>query len=234
MDSKQIIKKINHDNKKGYIDENLTNEHLYKNSKLGQYVVGEDISDIISINLTTRPERKKEFTEEFKNFPFRFFNAIPNENPKLGCFLSHLECIKFAKKMNYKNILIMEDDTIIIKDLNELPPFPKEWDMIYLGGLCTKVKVWGSPGQNYIQGHYYCGHSYIVNNHMYDIILDLAEKHNGNEIDSFYVQKIHPTYKAYGLLDNYIQQREGWSDLDGKEKWIGYKWPRVGEMFEIP
>lgn len=41
-----------------------------------------------------------------------------NHPGELGCLLSHLMCCLDAKKNNYKNIMILEDDAIPIKDLN--------------------------------------------------------------------------------------------------------------------
>ncbi len=229
---KRLSEKVE-ESEKGAFDRFLTNEHFYGRAKLGPYVVGKDISDIICINLQNRQEKRKQFADEFSKYPIRFFTAIPHENPRTGCFQSHIECIKFAKKRGYKNVLIFEDDAIIMKNLKNLPPFPEDWNMIYLGGLCIDVKKWGNPQQQYIKGHYYCCHAYLINSNIFDVILELAETWNG-AIDSLLVKEVHPKYNAYALLDSYVNQREGWSDIDLKEKWKDYRWPKVGEMCEIP
>jgi len=94
-----------------------------------------------------------------------------NKNPKLGCFTSHTDIIKDAKKNNYKYILILEDDaspnkdwkTYIIPYINTfLHNQPKKWEILCLGYfpvLTSKTKrkelisikcSWGA-------------HAYIVN-----------------------------------------------------------------------
>lgn len=56
-----------------------------------------------------------------KTFMF-FFKKIANyKSPgELGCLLSHLMCCMDAKKYNYNNIIILEEDCIPIKNLNKV------------------------------------------------------------------------------------------------------------------
>lgn len=56
----------------------------------------------------------------------------------LGCLLSHIKCISCAKENNYKNVLILEDDFIMIDNFSEemdtlFKNIDNKWDFIYLG-----------------------------------------------------------------------------------------------------
>jgi len=66
----------------------------------------------------------------------------------------------------------------------------------------------------------------VVRKGMYDIILSkFAEMdiddmfHNKQCIDWFYTTHIHPNYNCYLANDQYIVQRENFSDIDNKVKW---------------
>jgi GR25 family glycosyltransferase involved in LPS biosynthesis len=100
---------------------------------------------IYCINLTTRPDRLKEFEKRMEkhNIKFERFNAVSKsflsnlanismplleteKNVKmsnsglLGCLLSHLNVMKTALSRNQKQILIFEDDASVHKDANLL------------------------------------------------------------------------------------------------------------------
>lgn len=68
--------------------------------------------DIYVINLEERQDRFEKIKDTFKNFNIIRIDAIKHEKGYIGCFLSHLECIKIAKENNLKNILVIEDDCI--------------------------------------------------------------------------------------------------------------------------
>ena len=59
---------------------------------------------------------------------------LRNMHKVLGCALSHYTCIKSAKLLGYKNVLILEDDTCFIKDILLLKEYlnnlPADWDYI--------------------------------------------------------------------------------------------------------
>ena len=72
------------------------------------------IDRIFVINLDKRQDRLLEFMEECDKMGIQKverFSAIHRpDHGALGCTLSHLNVIKLAKKRNYKNVLIFEDD----------------------------------------------------------------------------------------------------------------------------
>lgn len=207
----------------------LLNDHQI-NAKIGTNIIGKEISEIVCISLNSRPERQEKIKETLKNYPFRFYIAQLHENPARGCLESHINCIKYAKEKNLKNILILEDDAKLVDNLENLPEFPDDWQMIYFGGLC--VNVIGYNGE-WIRGNFYCGHAYLISETLYDEIINNGWNYDG-PLDHFYVKIMHDKCKAYSLKKSSIIQESGYSDIDKKNKWDNFKWPNVGEMFYVP
>jgi glycosyl transferase family 25 len=71
-----------------------------------------EIKNIFYINLESRPDRKTHFEKEIHKIGLRAtrFNAIKQKSGALGCSMSHLALLKYAKNNNLDHILIMEDD----------------------------------------------------------------------------------------------------------------------------
>lgn len=105
------------------------------------------------INLPERLDRRQGMMQELKRLGISelterisFFSAVrpPDKGdfPSIGargCFLSHLEVLKEAKKQNLNNLLIMEDDlsfsSLLLKKQNTAVRELKSlnWDLVYLG-----------------------------------------------------------------------------------------------------
>jgi len=84
--------------------------------------MSEHIDKIIYINLERRIDRKEHIENELKKFNLSFerFNAFDTKGCGIvGCGYSHLGVLKKAKEMNYKNILILEDDFIFLVNKEE-------------------------------------------------------------------------------------------------------------------
>lgn len=95
-----------------------------------------DKFNIYAINLERRLDRKQNILHQFKDFDFcniKFFKAIEHEVPYVGCGLSHLSLIKFAKDNDMDYIIVVEDDILFNewvgkKELNEiLTTLTKNW-----------------------------------------------------------------------------------------------------------
>jgi GR25 family glycosyltransferase involved in LPS biosynthesis len=149
---------------------------------------------IYIINLKRREDRKilmiEKLTEEkIDNYEiieaydgkdikvFENFNLIKNHTKIInsghfGCLLSHIKAIKKAKRNNYNNIMILEDD--IIFNNNFLEEIKKiklpNYDILYLGGLISEKKVFfnGWAKVSKVMGAY----GYIINKNIYDKLLD--------------------------------------------------------------
>ena len=112
--------------------------------------------DIYVINLKERIDRWHLLERTFAKF--RNINLIRIEAVKynpgfIGCSMSHIKCLEYAKKNNMDNILVIEDDcvpyddTTFEKRLIEFKNYLDEnsdWD-IFLGGTCkvTEADVLG-------------------------------------------------------------------------------------------
>ena len=109
----------------------------------------EYIQHIIYINLEERVDRKNLLLNEISKIHNNIerFNAIKYngiDNGYIGgtgCSLSHIGALKHAIKNNYKNVLIMEDDSKLNdfqktnKLLKKIIEKNKDYDVIVLGGV---------------------------------------------------------------------------------------------------
>lgn len=202
---------------------------------------------IFYINLDSRPDRREHIESTFArlNINAERFSAItitPEQNEILkqegclfrgeqrpeharyikSCTLSHLSVIFRAKLMNYKNVLIFEDDVIFREDvleelskaLNDLQKMDS-WDMFYIGCNPFKYKkVTDHLGQ--------ClgaltAHAYAVNNHFYNTILNIPFKALPC-IDMFYHSlATNPNNKLYMALQNLAWQMPSYSTLEEQD-----------------
>jgi len=73
------------------------------------------IEHFIYINLDKRTDRKAHMEQEFANLsiaPEKITRVSAHYNPTngIGCMQSHIDALKLARSMNYKNVWIFEDD----------------------------------------------------------------------------------------------------------------------------
>lgn len=156
--------------------------------------INDFFSQIYLINLKRRADRLENWfnknDKHFTNKNINVFHAIePREEEignwlfspgALGCLESHLTIIKEAKKNNYKNILIFEDDCILNSNFNEhlsnvITCLPANWDMLY---LCAQHF---SPPSEFNEYLVKCNSTlltvaYAINNRMYNTYIELLEK----------------------------------------------------------
>ena len=123
--------------KKEILEENLQkNGFRYERidaiygKKLGDKLYREKISKLLDI-----PDEKLEpsFWMDRKNFK----TMCSYEDivlAKVGCYLSHILAIKTALENNYENVLILEDDSFPLSNINTPFRIPDDADMYYLGG----------------------------------------------------------------------------------------------------
>ena len=81
------------------------------------------------INLNKRPDRWDNIQKSFKNSSIELIRlpAIENKKGHIGCGLSFLKAVKYAKKHNMKTILIFEDDNKPLKGFDQRWKIIKEW-----------------------------------------------------------------------------------------------------------
>jgi len=185
-------------------------------------IINDFFDGIYCINLDQRVDRwemaQKEFTKLGLSNVNRF-SAIKHEKGSIGCRESHLKVINEAKKNNFKNVLIFEDDIKTIGDLshieNSLSQLSNiEWDLFYLGatvdpnvGKLTKIS------EHLVRTNFaYTTHAYAINSQMFDYILDNAPYNP--IIDVFYCKNIVPRGKSFIINPMVCIQQESYSDIE--------------------
>jgi glycosyl transferase family 25 len=173
---------------------------------------------ILYINLDIRPDRKNHIENELNRLDLEYerFPAINISLNGLGCSMSHLEVIKLAKKMNYKNILIFEDDFKFNVTRQEFDAKIKKlfdsninFDVCFLSSAAVNEKE-PIVGIDFLertldtQG----AEAYIINGHYYDKLIEVYERSV-------------PLLEKTGMHWHYINDRS-WVELQKKDMWIGF------------
>jgi GR25 family glycosyltransferase involved in LPS biosynthesis len=183
----------------------------------------------VCINLKERKSKKKWMIKQCKRMQLKlnFFEASLHQNPKRGCMESHLTVIKDAIKAGHRYLLILEDDAMFIRSLKKLPPAPKNWDMLYLGGTVKHIFARESQEEIMRRGKAcwirmtcWTTHAYIINLGNKDLVKDIlkaVECGPEMEIDRYYVDTIHQKYKCYIVNPMVCIQRSGHSDVEGRK-----------------
>jgi glycosyl transferase family 25 len=142
------------------------------------------IDKIIYINLDTRPDRDEEIRQEFKRLDIpsdkimRFSAFSTSAGGAVGCSLSHIQALTIAKKNNWKNCLILEDDFNFIDDTEFIDKIIEhfftnfhEWDVLNLGR--GYYQDFSTTNSKYIQkvNDVSVAAAYIVNGNFYDTLL---------------------------------------------------------------
>ena len=187
----------------------------------------EFIEKVVYINLDHREDRKKSMEEQLRVFPSEKvvrFSAIKDDDGALGCCKSHVAVLDMAIRNKWKNVLILEDDTVWNKFeegyalLEKL--VKKPYDVILLGSSCTKFDK-----DMYKLQEGYCANAYLVSNHYYDILLHNFKKSLQGLMDThlMYVYAIDIFWISLQKRDNWycvipclMYQMDSWSDITNK------------------
>ena len=192
--------------------------------------------EVVVICIEERPERTKYVNEHLLSHGVKhsiLMNKINTEDTKIGCFRSHVNAIRYARDKNLSSVLILEDDIVLRDNIRELASIElpgNDWDILYLGGILTKYDGIDSS-RKWVNGTIWCNHAYLVKQHMYQPILDFVESFPNlielerRNIDYMYTEYIQPKYKCWLANEQYIVQKEGYSEIDCRVKWgIGFDW----------
>ncbi len=183
--------------------------------KLNKYL---DNVECFAINLTNRTDKRDYIKKQLssKSIPFQFYFAIKHENPKRGCLESHLSIIRNAIAQKIKYLMIVEDDCKFISNVTTMKRPPSDWDMIYLGG--TVHRILNRDHEGFARVQCWTTHAYIINLTNEKLVADILKMDEYNEeIDRYYLEKIHPNYNAYMCDPMIAIQKEGFSDIENRE-----------------
>jgi len=131
------------------------------------------------INLEHRTDRLAHVKEELAKLGIEGerINAVKAKVGAIGCTLSHVRCIEFAKQRDYDYVFICEDDITFTNPqllLKNLTKFHEQdnlmWDMIIIGG--NNVPPYMKINENCVRV-FYCQTTtgYIIKKSYYDTLL---------------------------------------------------------------
>jgi GR25 family glycosyltransferase involved in LPS biosynthesis len=194
-----------------------------------------DIKHTFYINLEYRVDRKKHVEKQLNNIgisSFQRFNAINLPNGRLGCSMSHLKCLEYAKKSGWDHILIVEDDILFLdpplfqKQLDTFLSNHKSWDVLLIGGnvvppyqpidsSCIKVKKCQTTTGYIVRSHYYDSLIENIRSGM-NLLLKDPENHILYAIDKFWFQ-LQEKDSWYLIIPLSVTQREDYSDIEKRQ-----------------
>ena len=194
----------------------ITNDEIYIDYP--PFVTCDLVDKIYYINLNKRVDRRKHIEDELmKNaLDFERFEAIEHEIGAIGCSKSHLEVIKLAKKNNFKNVLIFEDDFIFQENLQENIKKFFDLNIDYDVLMLSYNLIDKTDGPSALIGKVKYAKTtsgYLVNQKYYDTLIKNYEE-GICLLENFY------TVENYGI-DSY------WSSLQEKDNWY-YFMNRIG------
>ena len=133
----------------------------------------------------------------------------------LGCLKSHVEVCKLALERNYKNILILEDDTEFIHNLDTLSEFSSQindnYDMLYLCGSHYGARERITENIVKTKKIHTTG-SYLITENAMKYLFENIKSYS-KEIDVFYAEEIQSRFNCYCTLPHISKQRDGYSDI---------------------
>ena len=194
-----------------------------------------NIQDILDnhyyINLDHRTDRNESAIQELSKIgihnPNRF-SAIKKDNGAIGCFMSHLEVLKYARDRNIPYVTIFEDDVLFLEPKETLEKLDRivnsdiEWDVILLGG--NNYPPYQKINEDCIKiNNCQCCTAYIVKQSYYDTLINHWQKGLDKLIETKDVPKyaLDIYWKILQKKDNFILitplnvvQKESYSDIE--------------------
>ena len=179
-----------------------------------QNIINYEFFDAICPSITEVKNWNPNFCNHIKTFihPSKFNNY---QIGCLGCLKSHTEVCKIALKRQYKNILILEDDTEFIQDFNKLYEYSNQiqnnYDMLYLTGshLGTKQEI--TTNIIKINGTHTTG-SYLITEKAMKYFVNNIDAYS-KEIDVFFAKDLQEKFDCYCIIPHITKQRDGYSDI---------------------
>jgi len=203
-----------------------------------------DIKNAIYINLDSRTDRRMIFETQMEElhsrdpsdysfYPVARFSAIYHEHGAIGCSMSHLECLRIAKKNGWDHVLIFEDDAhfihpeVLVHQVDSfLSRFRDEWDVILLSGNNFPPFKIEAP-DCFRVANCQVATCYLVCSRYYDTLIQnfeealaglTANPHNKPEFAcDMYWKRLQRMDRWYLITPICVIQRPGYSDIEKQD-----------------
>lgn len=190
-----------------------------------------DITNIFYINLESRLDRRLFFENQMKMVGLKAerFEAIKHNIGAVGCSLSHLNLLKYARRNNLDHILIMEDDIMFlnpkmfINNLNECLLNHSDFDVLLIAGnnmgdytrldnFCVKISKCQTTTGYIVKRHYY---DKLIENYEEGInkLLQNIKCRDDYAIDQYW-NKLQLIDKWYLVTPLTVTQKPDYSDIE--------------------
>jgi glycosyl transferase family 25 len=194
------------------------------------------INHVMYINLNSRPDRKLHIERELDQLgitpgKIQRLPATQLANGAIGCSISHLRCLLYAKQQNWPHVMIVEDDL----HFSDIDKFKKQfntflqtiphWDVVLLAGnnvgpytrvsdCAVKITMCQTTTGYLVKNEYY---DRLANNIKtgIDLLLANPKKPMYFAIDKYWfrLQGVDNWFLVYPL---YGTQLSNFSDIEGK------------------
>ncbi len=172
------------------------------------------LENVFYINLKHRKDRKRHVEKELKKLKWKYtrFNAVKNNDGRLGCSMSHLKLLQMAKEQNLEYIVIIEDD-IQFKDHDKYNQMLKRFidkkihfDVLMLAGN-IRPPIERIDNETMRIHKSFTTTGYIVKKHYYDTLINNVKR------------------GVNGLLTmpavrNRFEIDVNWFELQARDKWF--------------
>ena len=187
----------------------------------------EHVHRIVYINLDRRTDRRHQIESELKRMrvpPAKIerFAAIENAEGCIGCSLSHLAVLRRARREQWPNVLVLEDDFCLCADADRLETRLGEvfrsprFDVFMLAYSIPGAKLEGEEGPGTVvpTQNAQTTAAYLVHRDFYDTLID-------NVAEGVQLLQRQPFRHWDFAVDQY------WKRLQPKSRWF-HSVPRLG------
>lgn len=196
---------------------------------------------IMYINLSHREDRKKQILNELNKLETEQdkiirIDAIYNKfNGHIGCAKSHIKAIELAKKMNLKNVVILEDDFILTINKKQfdnkinyfLTHFKDNWDVIQFTSVWKKLNDIDNIDHVKKVSSASTSSGYIIQSHFYDQLLSTLKESVTKMKEEMKIWKEENKNKKKTNTQYALDQY--WSKLQKKSNWYIF-YPYLGKQ----
>ena len=173
------------------------------------------LENTIYINLDSRTDRKERMEAQLASLKIKGIrmSAIEHQYGAIGCTLSHIACLQYAKEHKFPKVCILEDDAMVATEevFTKKMEYTKQlvgdqqWDVLLLGA--NNYRPFDQLSFDYIRVYNaQSAVAYIVKESYYDRLIE-------NMIQSVALLKQEPLNKEAYALDMYwkkLQQVDTW------------------------